>query len=128
LESEKAYTKFSALKRQLNEQEKAEADAALKKSTDYQERVNAESEEHERKRKEDADKKQEEEGKERLRVKSLRENSMAVSSLAASGLGGNVSAFTADPALSEAKKQSQLLQDIKTSLQPAGGVKSTPEL
>jgi len=128
LESEKAYTKFSALKRQLNEQEKAEADAALKKSTDYQERVNAESEEHERKRKEDAEKKQEEEGKERLRVKNLQENSMAVSSLAASGLGGNVSAFTADPALSEAKKQSQLLQDIKTSLQPAGGVKSTPEL
>lgn len=128
LESEKAYTKFSALKRQLDEQEKAEKDAALKKSQDYQEKVNAEAEEDARKRKEEAASKQEEKEKEQLRIKNLRETSMSVSSLAASGLGGNVSAFTADPALSEAKKQSQLLEDIKTSLQPAGGVKSTPEL
>ena len=128
LESEKAYTKFSALKRQLNEQERAEKEAALKKSKDYQEKVNAESEDVERRRKEDAVRDQEEKEKEQIRVKSLRENSISTSSLAASGLGGNVSAFTADPALSEAKKQSQLLQDIKTSLQPAGGVQSTPEL
>jgi chromosome segregation ATPase len=128
LESEKAYTKFSALKRQLNEQERTEKEAALKKSKDYQEKVNAESEDVERRRKEDSARDQEEKEKEQIRVKSLRENSISTSSLAASGLGGNVSAFTADPALSEAKKQSQLLQDIKTSLQPAGGVQSTPEL
>jgi predicted lactoylglutathione lyase len=128
LDAEKAYTKFSALKRQLDEQEKAEKDAALKKSKDYQEKVNAEAEEDARRRKEEAASKQEEKEKEQLRIKNLRETSMSVSSLAASGLGGNVSAFTADPALSEAKKQSQLLEDIKTSLQPAGGVKSTPEL
>lgn len=128
LDAEKAYTKFSALKRQLDEQEKTEAAAALKKSRDYQEKVNAEAEEDARRRKEEAASKQEEKEKEQLRIKNLRENSMSVSSLAASGLGGNVSAFTSDPSLSEAKKQSQLLEDIKTSLQPAGGVKSTPEL
>ena len=131
LESEKAYTKFSALKRQLNEQERTEKEAAqkkleddLQKSKDYQEKVNAEADEDARKRRE----KQEGKEKDKLRIKTLRENSISTSSLAASGLGGNVSAFTADPALSEAKKQSQLLQDIKTSLQPAGGVQSTPEL
>jgi hypothetical protein len=50
------------------------------------------------------------------------------SSLASIGGGGGSAAFTSDPALSEAKKQTNILETIASNTTPAGGGTTQPEL
>ena len=54
--------------------------------------------------------------------------SIVASSLASIGGGGGTGAFSSDPALSEAKKQTTILETIATNTMPPGGTPVTPEL
>ena len=54
--------------------------------------------------------------------------SIIASSLASIGGGGGSAAFSSDPAMSEAKKQTSILETIATNTTPPGGTPTTPEL
>lgn len=89
------------------------------------------AEEFERKKAEAEEKRKAEEKEkkdEAKRIRDAQDNHIITSSLASVGGGGNVSAYIADPALSEAKRQTKTLERIERKLQPAGGVEGAPEL